>query len=303
MNPRRFAAAVLLLPSLCGAGQTLDWALRPVFGLQYIWGVKVDSKVDGKCADAVTFSWGPSRGQGMAMVNRTGREPRKCGGSGHIGGLDGTVPPEPFQAKWVDWTGKEQTATVDVASALAPVKAYGGNLQFLINNDHLELWFEAPDKSKGGPTATFWPKQAPALAYSSDPAVQSTLWTFELRANVDRRAREALTDFWLQWGGSSLNGLQHAGRQKRRLDYGFPQQAVYELLPREPLEVHWTDPAGERRDFSIPVADLLAGQPIGGGRFVLQLYPSRIELWFQPEGALLHGTKQAPKLVYASPAK
>lgn len=266
-----------------------------------MWGVEVLSKVDGTCADAVTFSWGPSRGQGIAHLNFLGQKPMKCG-SANIGGLDGTVPTEPFQATWLDWAGNERTATVDVASALKPAEAYGGDLQVLINNDHLELWFSAPDKSNSGLTTTIWPKKPPVLAYSSDPKVQSTVWTFELKTNVDKRAKEALTDFWLQWGESSLTGLQHAGSQKRKLDYGFPQRAVYETLPKEPLEVRWTDQAGGSRDFSVPVANLLAGQPIGGGRLVLQLFPRRMELWFQPEGALLHGGKLASKLVYASPA-
>lgn len=178
---------------------------------------------------------------------------------------------------------------------------YGGGLEILINNDRLEVWFSAPDKSHSKINATFWPKKHAELVYSTDPTLASSVWTFSLdTAGLDRSKKETLKNFWFKWGDTPLSDLNKAGSQKRPMNYSFAPTTVYEPLPDAPLELHWEVPAGVQRDFSIPVAQLMAGKKLGGGRLSITAYPEHVELWFEENGALFNSKKNQKRLIYSS---
>lgn len=287
-----------LAPALSHAGQTLNWLVSQTLGLHPIWGIEVSSRVDGQCADAVTYSWGPSQGQGTLQLNSHGSRASRCGGS-NIGGMSSALPSVPFQASWKDWSDNAHTASVDIAKAMGPVEVYGGNLRIVINDDHLEVWFAAPDKSKSSITETFWPKKDEVLVHSTDPTLYSRFWAFRLDIRgLDWSKREVLKDFWFEWGDTPLGWLKHVGQQKRTIYSPFSPYIVYEPLPSAPLELHWTDPSGTQRDFSVPVSQVLAGKQVAGGRLSLVVFPARIELWFEEGGALASTTKSSKVLVY-----
>lgn len=293
--PKTPIVAALLAATLLSGCQS--GALSSSRSEVHRWSFQLDSHDYGiACADAVRFEWGS-----FAMVNLAGDHGRRCGGSGNIGN-DDPLPSQPFSASWKDWAGKPHAVTLPLKEILAPYTVYGGDLRLLIHNDRLEVWLREPDKSKS-PSGTLWLTKDEVLVYSTDPALPSSFWTFQLNVlGLDQARSEKLSDFWFRWGETPLTHLSHIGAQRRALNYNLSQTVVYEPLPTAPLELHWRDPSGVQRDFSVPVAQALQGKSVGGGRFTLVLRPASVEVWFEQQGALA-ATKQPRKvLVYSSTA-
>lgn len=275
MSIRRFAMLAVMASTLFWgiAGCTVvssvagPWFAKPYWSLELI-------AQPGVVVHMPTYHWGTF----SSYLNRSGasHEPVLHGLSL---GVEGDVPNAPFEIRWSDDSGGTHSESLDMQSILKGHEINEASVTIKVGAPHLEVWImEVAGRKQGHPK-----RLLDTLIYSTNPDAVRSLWVAHIESTGSPRA-EILTDVTFQWGPTAPTHFRRQGGTAGTVQGWARTDVIRDIpVPRDLLQVSWTNSRQVRHQESVDVHAALQGHDIyGGGILRVQLGTDHLEVWLEP---------------------